>query len=88
MNRFDDQVWIYESQIYCFGGGSPSYTPPPAAPPAAQPATLASGSVASAAGLRQNAMGAGAAGQTIGTSAEGVDPMSVTTGKTTLGGVS
>lgn len=68
------------------GGSTPSYTPPPAAPPSAAPATLATSSVASSAATRQNQMGAAA--QDIGTSAEGVAPTSVTTGKATLGGVS
>ena len=70
-----------------FGGGGPSYTPPPAAPPAAAPATLASSSVAANAATRQNNMFA--ATQEMGTAggAQGVSPMSVTTGKTTLGGV-
>lgn len=71
-----------------FGGGAPSYTPPPAAPPAAQPATLASSSVAASAATKQNNMGAAA--QDIGTTggAQGVNPTSVNTAKTTLGGVS
>lgn len=68
-----------------FGGGAPSYTPPPAAPPAATPATLASSSVAANAATRQAAMGADA--QDVGTSAEGVAPSSVSTAKSTLGGV-
>lgn len=68
-----------------FGGGAPSYTPPPATPPAAQPATLASSSVAQ--GQAKNQQMIGAAGQDIGTSAQGVSPQSVTTGKATLGGV-
>ena len=86
---FNSEVWIYEPKAYCMGGGAPSYTPPPAAPPAAQPATLASSSVAANAASRQNAM-VGSAAQTVGTPGgeQGVAPMSVTTGKTTLGGVS
>ena len=69
-------------------GSSPSYTPPPAVPPAAQPATLASSSVAQAQAKNQQIIGA--AGQDIGTpgGAQGVSPQSVTTGKSTLGGVS
>jgi len=66
-------------------GSTPSYTPPPAVPPAAQPATLASSSVAATSASRQNAMGIDS--QDIGTSAEGVNPLSVSTGKATLGGV-
>ena len=69
-------------------GGSPSYTPPPAAPPAAAPPTLASSSVAASAAQQKNNMFA--AGQDTGTpgGAQGVSPQSVTTGKSTLGGVS
>lgn len=85
---FSIDKWIYEPVALCFGGGTPSYTPPPASPPAAQPATLASSSVAQSAAKSQNMIGA--AGQDVGTpgGAQGVAPMSVTTGKTTLGGVS
>lgn len=69
-------------------GSSPSYTPPPAVPPAASPPTLASASVASAAASRQNlARGEAASFGTPG-GAAGVDPGAVSTGKTTLGGVS
>lgn len=68
------------------GSSPPSYTPPPAPPPQAAPPTLASSSVASSAARQRNEMGAAA--QDIGTSAQGVAPSSVTTGKTTLGGVS
>lgn len=70
------------------GGGAPAYTPPPAAPPAAQPATLASSAVSQSAAKNQNMIGAAA--QDIGTSGgeQGINPMNVSTGKTTLGGVS
>lgn len=67
-------------------GSSPSFTPPPAPPPAAAPATLASSSVASNVASRQAQMKAAAG--TIATSPEGVAPSSVTTAKTTLGGIS
>ena len=69
-------------------GSSPSFTPPPAVPPAAAPPTLASSTVAANAAQRQNAEGAALAD--IGTSggAQGVNPLSVSTGKTTLGGTS
>ena len=69
-------------------GSSPSYQAPSQPPPAAQPATLASSSVAANAAQKQNQIGAAA--QDIGTpgGAQGVAPMSVTTGKTTLGGIS
>lgn len=71
------------------GAKTPAYVPPPAAPPAAQPATLASSSVASNSAQREQQM-IGAAAQDIGTSggAQGVDPASVKTAKSTLGGVS
>ena len=71
-----------------FGGSTPSYQAPPQPPPAAQPATLASSSVAQAQAKNQQMIGA--AGQDIGTAggAQGVAPMSVTTGKATLGGIS
>jgi hypothetical protein len=66
-------------------GGSPSYTPPPAVPPAAAPPTLASASVVNSGASRQAE--AGAAGSTIGTSAEGVASGSINRAATTLGGV-
>jgi len=70
-----------------FGGSTPSYTPPPAAPPIAAPATVATSSMASAQQKQLNATEAAA--QDVGTSggAQGVSPQSVTTGKSTLGGV-
>ena len=68
------------------GGGAPKYTPPPVVPPAAAPATLASSSVAQSQASNSNITAASM--QDIGTSAQGVAPTSVTTGKTTLGGVS
>ena len=67
------------------GGGTPSYTPPPAPPPAAAPATLASSSIAQSQASRSNITAASM--QDIGTSPQGIDSKSVTTGKGTLGGV-
>ena len=67
------------------GFSSPNYTPPPAPPPAAAPPTLASSSVAANSASRLNAAGADG---TIDTSAQGINPASVTTGKATLGGIS
>jgi hypothetical protein len=64
---------------------SPKYTAPPAVPPAAAPPTLASSSVAASAAQQRNETGA--ALQDIGTSPQGVAPMSVSTGKQTLGGI-
>lgn len=86
-SKFDGIVWTCDTQIVCMGG-APSYTPPPAPPPQAQPATLASSSVAASAAQQKQLQGA--AGQDVGTpgGAQGVAPMSVTTGKSTLGGVS
>lgn len=67
-------------------GSKPQYTPPPAPPPAAAPATLASSSVAESAANKLNATGA--ALQDFGANGpEGVNPSSVNTAKTTLGGV-
>jgi hypothetical protein len=68
-------------------GSSPSYTPPPAVPPSAAPPTLASSTVAANAAQQRNATGA--ALEDFGSSgAQGVSPLSVNTGKNTLGGVS
>lgn len=71
-----------------FGSSPPAYTPPPAAPPSAAPATLASPSVAASGANQLNQ--SGAALQDFGTpgGAQGVNPGSVSTAKTTLGGVS
>lgn len=70
-------------------GSSPSFTPPPSPPPAAAPATMASSAVAESAAKSLQSKG-GAAAADYGTTggAQGVNPLSVTTGKTTLGGVS
>lgn len=62
---------------------TPNYTPQPAPPPLAAPATLASSSVATrqTPGVNQAYEGTLASG-----GGQGVDPASVRTGKTTLGG--
>ena len=68
-------------------GGSPSYTPPPAPPPAAAPPTMASSSVANTAAQNEkNAVGA--FGSTVGASGQQGVVGAISTGKTTLGGVS
>jgi hypothetical protein len=87
-SKFDGIVWTCDTQIVCMGGSAPSYTPPPTPPPAAQPATLASSSVAANAAAANNAMNRQAAAYGTDGGGQGVAPSSVTTGKTTLGGIS